>query len=243
MIAHRNEQTDLLTLYDGDLPTENQPRYRRFEGGIGWRDPTGQGPYALNWLVVIGEQEDGVYRIFQEASGSIFALGKAAIAAKDRFLIERFWTDASEVHAESVNYLRSSDQESGVDGLCCYESHGTNLITKQPVWALPESHWPHFRSRATLAAICDTPADIKVDLVGGLDMLKTLNAQKRLVVQYECHETGFLVPHKPPFDKIFKHPAFLALIWCLGMMQRTKDRPVIAQENGGEPWYTNRDHW
>ena len=84
-----------------------EERFTRIWAGIGWpdRDP--------GYLCVVGEREDGRYHALSESLGGLSELGRAAIEAKERLLVENIWVDGRD--AVAASYLRT------LEGLCGYQ--------------------------------------------------------------------------------------------------------------------------
>ena len=84
--------------------TVREERFTRIWAGIGWPDRD------AGYLCVVGEREDGRYHVLSEFLGGLSELGRAAIEAKDRLLVENVWVDGRD--AVATSYLRT------LDGLC-----------------------------------------------------------------------------------------------------------------------------
>ena len=114
---------ELLVLKRDGEPVPNTARYRRFEGAIAWLDPDLADHGAHNWLVIVGEQEDGAYCVEEEHFGSLDQIATAAVDAKDRFLMKRIYVDDTNIGA--VRALRDVRQ---VDGLTGYDTAGDSPL-------------------------------------------------------------------------------------------------------------------
>ena len=98
-------------LDDGTLAISGATRVETFEriwAGIGWPD------LDPGYICVVGERTDGRYHALWEKQGGLWEIGRAAVEAKDSFLVERVLVDTRDELATS--YLRT------LDGLCfCQE--------------------------------------------------------------------------------------------------------------------------
>jgi hypothetical protein len=228
MIATHHEKDNLF-----DLDVQYAPRFKRFEGAIGWLDPQGHDHYATHWFVVIGEAEDGKLVVTTEAFGDLARLTTQLVDWKDRLLIKRIYIDDSE--EETIKQLRK------IDGLCSYQHHGTDIFDRK-LWARHESTWTHFRDRETTAALLPVPEEIKTDLMGGRDLLLGLQHAERLSARRVCPRTSWLFCQEPPLDQILRHPLMKALIYVVSMMVRSvrtthhSESSLCAYQNRQAEW-------
>jgi hypothetical protein len=213
------------------LPIENTPLFKRFEGGIGWMDPTEQNTKAQHWFVVAAEQTNGDYVMVAEASAThLLDLAEKATNWKDRLLIRRIWADQTE-----EGYLRTLQDTRQCDGLCGYHTVGKTLLGK-PKYAHKSDRWPYFRDRSTIASIVYTDGAIE----SGFDLVRRLAQRERISFRDTVPWSKWILRQRTYVD-VIEHPLLAALVYVISGMESTKRLQEHTQQP--RPWYQNPKPW
>lgn len=234
LVAERNTITEMLSIHDNVdnvlIPVPNAPKFKEILGGIGWLNTQEQDHYAYNWLVVIGEAEDNSYTVISESFGSINVIAKESVNAKDRFLLSRIYADDTET--ENIKHLRQ------YDGLAAYHIYGKDGMGSIRFVRKPRD-WEYFRDRDTVCSIAAVSPDIRENLPFGIELLKQLRSEGRLILRPECPRCDWVIRQRPPYVDVIKHPLAHALIYVLATLERNK-RNIFAKPLK-RTLYTNRD--
>lgn len=235
MKAFLNKQTNLFELRDGDKLAPNLPKFKRFFGGIGWGQEDKPGDYSKTWIALFGEQEDKRIMQIAETKGTLQQIGKEAINLKDRFLCERFYVDASEIHNQKVRYLRT------LEGLTFYNKKQGVLRTIYPT---DTKTWPHFRADRPIASVVPVPDDIRADLAAGFSNIHALATQQKELIFYgPCERLADLIlksqikDRKP--EETYSHPLVAASVYAVSMLIRSRPTEGQKQKTPVNP-YPNR---
>lgn len=225
MKAERNPKTDLIGI-DGV-----KEKFKRFDMGIGWLDPKGDDNFARHWLVVVGQQENNEYVVAHEASGTLVDVASAAVDAKDRFLVERCWLDATVVSSSAL--LQSWD------GLTEYKYNGYDQRKKKQYLHKPE-HWSNFRNRDTTLTLFPVPALYRADFQSCVDLFVSLLKDKRLSLRKACPMAWKIQGES--LETLLTHPIMKAIAWPLKMMEEEQRFYGGAKTKTSLPRYGNLRH-
>ena len=219
--------------------TVREEKFTRMWAGIGWpdRDP--------GYLCVVGEREDGRYHALSESLGGLSELGRAAIEAKERLLVENIWVDGRD--AVAASYLRT------LEGLCGYQDTSRFSAVEvgaglkpAPTSASPANpailnvsrrelgYWGILEHTANVVAV---PDRIAGNFRSALEKTRgVIMAGNLLIHQTRCPKLIYTL--RQPLDEILRSPVMKALVWVITALEDHKgnDRPPEA---GGEPWYGN----
>ncbi len=226
---------ELFTLVDEHGETiPNMQRFKRFVCGVGWACERQTHNYAKDWLLLVGEQEDGVPLCILERSGTRPTILREVVNIKDLFLCREFWVNASEVHELKVREMRQ------YEGLTYYRHETTTFGTTK--WITDPATWKHFRPERPLAFVAGVPEIITADIATGFTNFDQMARSQKLLIRATCLEVNLLLKdwsnQYKQKDKVAEHPLIHAAVFALSMLLRT--RPVEGKQEKPYNPYPNR---
>ena len=208
MNAIVDRKEELLIGRDGCF----QNKYKRFFGAFGWPNVKETDIASWHWLVIAGEAEDGRIRFIEEHGGDFDDVVAAAVDTKDRLLVQRFYADDTEV--EAMRAVRNHD------GLSSYHHFGIDDFGRKQ-WEHPSAHWPHFRNRETTSPVIAVPADQRVSILAGLNLLNSRAKQEKTVVDVQCHWLRMSITEE--LERAIEHPLVKAAVWVHSALIRQQE--------------------
>jgi hypothetical protein len=207
-------------LEDGTIAvigTKGKENFNKVWAGIGWPEN------EAGHLCVIGERVDGRYHALWEKIGGLWELGSATVEAKDRFLIDCIWVDASDVVATS--YLRM------LPSLCFYEKParrglptgtGTHAVAKRG------------ETTATVVPVSDRTAN---NYRSALEKTRgVIMAGNVLIHEANCPKLVYAL--RQPLDDLLRSPVIKGLVWVITALEDAKGS-ADSELSISEPWYSN----
>jgi len=160
--------------------------------------------------------------------GGLSELGRAAIEAKDRLLVENIWVDARD--AVATSYLRT------LEGLCGYED-----IPKSdpicPVLTTTCSEMRQHKHDERTAIVVAAPDRITGNFRSALEKTRgVIMAGNLLIHETRCPKLIYTL--RQPLDELLKSPVMKALVWVITALEDHKGNDTF-QVQETEPWYGN----
>jgi hypothetical protein len=226
-IMHAEYLQDSIIAVSG---TVREERFVRIWAGIGWPDRD------AGYLCVVGEREDGRYHVLSEFLGGLAELGRAAIEAKDRLLVENIWVDGKD--AVAASYLRT------LDGLCAPPgAKGDNLPS--PPFAKAHNLNPPFTKGGYggilhdehTAIVVAVPDRITGNFRSALEKTRgVIMAGNLLIHETRCPKLVYTL--RQSLDEILRSPVMKALVWVITSLEDHKGNDIPPEANP-DPWYGN----
>ncbi len=211
-------------LEDGTIAvcgSKSTETFDRIWAGVGWPDRDS------GYVCVVGVRTDGPYHCLWEKSGGLWEIGEAIIAAKDLFLIDCVWVDASDELATA--YLRT------IEGLSFYDNKGMKPVSFAGAGA--KRRWPHFRNADTTATIAPVPARIVDNYRSALEKTRgVIMAGKLMIHESNCLKLVYTL--RQPLQDLLASPVMKALVWVVSALDAANGAGPLDLEPS-RPWYAS----
>ena len=214
-------KADLLE--DGTITvsgTIRSERFGRIWAGIGWPD------LEPGYLCVVGERVDGRYHALWEKRGGLWEIGRAAVEAKEQFLIDRIVVDARDELATA--YLRT------LPGLCFNEENPEERVRAS---AFLSTAGAFIRDEGLMATVVGVSERVVMNYRSALDKTRGIIMAGRLLV-HEPHCPALLYALRQPLEDLLRSPVMKGVVWIVTALEDARGHETV-DEGTCDPWYTN----
>lgn len=214
-------KADLLE--DGTIAVSGTIRSERFGkiwAGIGWPD------LEPGYLCVVGERVDGRYNALWEKRGGLYEIGRAAVEAKERYLIDRIVVDARDELATS--YLRT------LPGLC-FNKEDREATGRDR--AFLSTAGGVIRDQGILVTVVGASERVLTNYRSALDTTRGIIVACRLLV-HEPNCPGLLYALRQPLEDLLRSPVMKGIVWLVTALEHARGHETL-DEGQCDPWYTN----
>lgn len=196
--------------------------FTRIWAGIGWPDRDSGA------ICAVGERPDGRYHALWEHTGGLWELGEAAVAVKDRLLVESIWVDSRDSLATS--YFRT------LNGLCFHESSDSDKDSTLGKLFRSLKDRGNERELPT-AAVMPVPDRVTDNFRSALEKTRgTIMKGNLLIHESNCPKLLYII--RQPLEDLLQSPVMRALVWVITALDATKGCHAGEETNMG-PWYGN----